>query len=568
MRRVWVAVTASVVVAGLLASASVAAAPSCFGRPATIVGTGGNDELRGTRGPDVVVAKGGRDRVIGRGGDDVICGGPGKDILEGEGGNDSIDGGGGSDDVIGQAGNDTLLGGGNNDYLEGALGDDDLDGGGGDFDFLGNFNAAGPLAIDMVAGTVVGDGSDTIVNIEMVTGSDADDSIITPDDPEALTLIYPRAGDDTVTGGVGFDQLVFEYATQPVTADLRAGTATGEGSDTFTGVDSIIGSPLGDTLLGTDDFDDLYGIGGNDRISGRGGDDYIVGGPGDDVLEGNEGDYDMVSYFDARGPVVADLSGSTGEGTDTHTGFELLGGSHFDDSLRGNEANNLLFGMGGDDDIDGAGGYDIIIYDLSSRGVTVDLAAGTATGEGKDSLDRIEGVVGTIYDDVLRGDDQGNVIVGLEGNDQLFGAGAGDYFEPGGGDDVVDGGDGPGDMIDYFFSPAGVEVDLTTGEATGEGTDLLLGIEEVLGSIFDDLITGDASPNYLDGGEGDDTIDGGGGDDGLDGGEGSDSLTGGDGADQCFGGESLVECEESVQPEGNPLAQTGQGSSDYSKRHR
>jgi Ca2+-binding RTX toxin-like protein len=48
---------------------------SCNGRQATIVGTDGNDRVRGTTGPDVIVARGGNDFVRSRAGNDVICGG-------------------------------------------------------------------------------------------------------------------------------------------------------------------------------------------------------------------------------------------------------------------------------------------------------------------------------------------------------------------------------------------------------------------------------------------------------------------------------------------------------------
>lgn len=82
--------------------ASAAAAPTCGGKPATIVGTSGDDTLTGTAGPDVIVGLGGRDTINGRGGNDVICGGAGAD---------RIVGGRGADTVLGQLGNDQLLGG-------------------------------------------------------------------------------------------------------------------------------------------------------------------------------------------------------------------------------------------------------------------------------------------------------------------------------------------------------------------------------------------------------------------------------------------------------------------------
>ncbi|HSG79152.1 MAG TPA: CapA family protein, partial [Acidimicrobiia bacterium] len=66
-------------------------AASCGGRPATIVGTDGDDVLVGTDGPDVIAGRGGRDIIWGRGGDDILCGGPGMDVLLGGPGADTID---------------------------------------------------------------------------------------------------------------------------------------------------------------------------------------------------------------------------------------------------------------------------------------------------------------------------------------------------------------------------------------------------------------------------------------------------------------------------------------------
>ena len=89
--------------------------------PATVVGTSGDDVLRGTDGPDVIVGLGGDDTIWGLGGDDVICG----DL-----GDDRIDGGGGSDSILGDTGESFLLGQGGGLNVPG--GDDTLFGGAGD----------------------------------------------------------------------------------------------------------------------------------------------------------------------------------------------------------------------------------------------------------------------------------------------------------------------------------------------------------------------------------------------------------------------------------------------------
>jgi Ca2+-binding RTX toxin-like protein len=79
-------------------------------KPATIVGTSGNDTLSGTPANDVIASRGGNDKVSGLGGNDLICGGPGKDTLKGGKGDDAL---------LGQHGPDTLRGGDGKDRCEG-----------------------------------------------------------------------------------------------------------------------------------------------------------------------------------------------------------------------------------------------------------------------------------------------------------------------------------------------------------------------------------------------------------------------------------------------------------------
>ena len=84
----------------------------CFGKRATICGTGGRDRLTGTAGRDVIVGLKGNDIIKGLDGNDLICGGSGKDMLVGGRGKDRLDGGGGNDTLDGGRGEDTCKGGG------------------------------------------------------------------------------------------------------------------------------------------------------------------------------------------------------------------------------------------------------------------------------------------------------------------------------------------------------------------------------------------------------------------------------------------------------------------------
>lgn len=84
---------------------------SCGGRPATFVGTSGNDTIIGTSGDDVIAGLSGNDRVEAGEGNDVVCGASGNDALSGGPGNDHLDGSSGNDSLMGGTGADILGGG-------------------------------------------------------------------------------------------------------------------------------------------------------------------------------------------------------------------------------------------------------------------------------------------------------------------------------------------------------------------------------------------------------------------------------------------------------------------------
>ena len=135
-----------------------------------------------------------------------------------------------------------------------------------------------------------------------------------------------------------------------------------------------------------------------------------------------------------------------------------------------------------------------------------------------DWLDAVNGVTAGV-----------DTINGLGGNDTIYGLG---------GADDINGGSGI-DSARYTDSNAAVQVSLLTGEGTG-GTaqgDELESIENLTGSVHNDLLVGDDNDNELDGGQGGaDTLKGGGGDDELVGVQGDDTLKGGGGDDTFRGG--------------------------------
>ena len=220
------------------------------------------------------------------------------------------------------------------------------------------------------------------------------------------------------------------------------------GRDTIKGLggnDFICGFEGADTIIGGSGADLLSGDGGNDSVSGGAGNfDNLWGFSGNDDLNGGGG-FDWVLYRGAPGPVTLDLSGgsATGEGTDTLSGLEGVVGSPFDDVFTGNDANNTFQAEDGNDTIDGGAGEDFASFFLSPGPVTVNLAAGTATGEGTDALTGIENVTGSgDFGDSLMGDSLANVLLGAGGDDTVSGADGDDQLDGGGGTDALDGGIG------------------------------------------------------------------------------------------------------------------------------
>ena len=211
-----------------------------------------------------------------------------------------------------------------------------------------------------------------------------------------------------------------------------------------------------------------------------------------------------------------------------------------------------ISGTGGDDllrahaeaeTLDGGPGRDTVTYIDSTAAVTVLLSMGLGYGgyaEG-DWLISIENLTGSIFDDVLTGDDGCNDLKGGAGDDSLIGNGAGDLLSGGAGNDHLTGGSGADtliggagdDWVHYYESPGAVTVSLQSHKGFGghaEG-DIIKSVENIQGSRHDDFLAGNAGANLLYGDRGDDRLRGRSGDDVLRGGKGADSMNGGSGID-------------------------------------
>jgi Ca2+-binding RTX toxin-like protein len=208
------------------------------------------------------------------------------------------------------------------------------------------------------------------------------------------------------------------------------------------------------TISGTGSGEVLVGTPGDDVYCGEGGNDRIVLSGGNDTVEGGSG-FDIVSIEDATGGGTVDLAAGTAVAPGinaTLEGVEAAMGSDFADTLAGNARQNEFLGLGGNDAIDGRGGFDFARYDLATVRIRANLGTGQATGEGTDALDNVEGIVGGSGNDVFRGNGKSNTLYGDRGDDVLRGGAKPDLLLGGpnadqlfgdGGNDRLNGGPGP-----------------------------------------------------------------------------------------------------------------------------
>ncbi len=316
--------------------------------------------------------------------------------------------------------------------------------------------------------------------------------------------------------------------------NLRGGWAGRcDNIDTLRTIENVVGSRFEDTIQGDEGPNIIRGNDGHDEINGGEGSDTLSGGPGPDKLWGYLGD-DL-------------LAGRPGD--------DLLVGGAGNDVLRGWEGNDGLRGDAGDDIMGGGSGSDTLIYLNAPDAVAyIDLAAGTAMGEGSDVLKSIEVVRGAIHatnylygtngadvliggwetdhiygrggddrldgryeddhiygeggNDELYGDIGNDTLIGGDGDDLLLGYRGSDTIVPGAGSDTIKGGGKGPNTLDYHDSLGPVVVDLNSGVATGSGTDDITGISRITGSDYDDTLIGNAASNWISGRTGDDLIHG------------------------------------------------------------
>jgi CSLREA domain-containing protein/uncharacterized repeat protein (TIGR01451 family) len=367
------------------------------------------------------------------------------------------------------------------------------------------------------------------------------------------------------------------------------------GSAGSTKVCTVLGTDAGETITGTAGNDWLCGRGGNDTMNGLGGNDVIQGDAGDDNLDHTN----TLANYSAGDDILEGAEGS--DLIDGGAGADRLNGGRFAESGGGDASDDTLT-------------YQYASPSVSAS-LADGVATGAGNGAG-DSIGKVsatdstfENLTGTTAADELTGDEQANGLDGLgctaagsgctsssyltvtpplqsgdklearggddtlrgrEGNDSLRAGDGNDTLLAGGGNDLLDGGFGDdsfngqsgADIAWYLNAPvfntttnqgSAVNLAVTSAQATGKyGNDSFVEVENILGSLFNDTLSGDTLPNYISGAAGNDliqgragndfTLSGGDGNDDIRGQEGNDTLVGGKGKDSFNGGADTDAC--------------------------
>lgn len=390
-------------------------------------------------------------------------------------------------------------------------------------------------------------------------------------------LVGGQAG-DVVDGGEGFDTVDYSRSSGAVSVTIGDGVAGdgvpgegddvlgtveaaigGPGDDTIQGDGSaelLLGGPGGDTLIGGGGDDDLRGEDGDDSLSGGINDDQLVGGPGDDVEIGGGFNDLFIQGLQAVYPAPAAPATIPDVGTarSSFTVSGVVAGRTFDVDVRL--------------DVEHPRTQDLSITAISPLGTRVRLIDRRGNGtplrgtyfdsdevtnirflgsrplEGRFhpewSMELLDGqnVNGTWTLEVV------DLVAGSVGTLNSWSVIAIHGTTVSDGGDVLSGGSGDRDLVDYSGRLSPLVVTMQSGAddgQAGEADDVGAGaadIEDLYSGNADDGITGTANAarwNEIRGGAGNDVLVGLAGDDNLRAQDGNDELFGGDGTDTLQG---------------------------------
>ena len=496
-----------------------------------ITGNGKNNMINGGAGIDL---------MIGLGGDDIYIVDNAADVTD-----ESSVGSGGKDTVFssvsytlannveelkllftgnlngtGNSGDNTIYGNNGNNVIDGLGGNDTVS---------YQYGATRGVTVNLTLTTAqntVGAGSDTLINIENITGSAFNDTL--SGDANA-NKINGGDGNDTIVGGGGNDTLI-----------------GGNGDDLY-----ILSSPVGLTLVES-------------------------GGQGTDTIRTD------VTFNLSNSTSFSNIENLTLTGTNAINGT----GNSAANIIIGNSATNILFGGNGNDTLNGGAGVDLLSGGAGNDIYIVDDTADEISENASDGTDTVQSSVayvlqtnienltltgaaaingtGNEIDNTITGNNATNSLFGGAGLDKLFGGLGNDTLDGGTGSDVMTGGDGNdiyyvdntsdnivegtkivnnvavqegvdtvNSTVTYKIVSPNVE-NLTligTSSINGTGTDLN---NTIIGNTANNILSGAGGNDVIRGQEGNDTIDGGKGADTMYGGIGNDTFTVDDAGDRVF----------------------------------
>ncbi|MEF3047355.1 Hint domain-containing protein [Pseudotabrizicola sp. L79] len=322
---------------------------------------------------------------------------------------------------------------------------------------------------------VAGDGNDTILagrDDDTIFAGSGDDEVFGGDGSES---VHGGAGDDTILTGDGQDIVFGEDGDDYIDTrgpnplpDIDYPGLYGADTDPLNDLDTVYGGDGNDTIFTGDDADRVFGRNGNDYIDGgfdndslygNSGFDTIIGSEGNDYIDGGRGDDLIYGGLDLTFPDVINIPNDGGD----------LRPANNADSIVGGFGNDTIYGMDDDDTISGDQGDDLIFGGVDN--------------------DQLLGADG---DDTLHGDDGNDMLEGNTGDDLMFGGAGNDSLDGGLGDDTLDGGTGD-DVL------AGADGDdLLTGGLGNDTLDGGVNNDTLLGGDGADSLVGDFGRDLLD----------------------------------------------------------------------
>lgn len=508
------------------------------------------------------------DTLTGNSSNNTIDGGEGDDIIDGGEGSDTLIGGEGSDtyyvdnvnDIVKESSfsssleytdivysklanytlaeaiengriitteNSNLTGNDSNNILYAGTGNNALNGGNG-IDTASYIYANNAITINLTSTTpqaTGGSGLDTLISIENLTGSNYDDKLT------GNTLnnkLRGGLGNDELNGSTGADNMIGGDGSDTYFVDNTGDVVSETNADLATGGTDTVNSYLSQYTLVSNVENGRVLASGAANMTGNSLNNLIFAGAGNNVLSGSSGN-DTLSYLYASSAVTVSLANTAaqatgGSGADTLSAFENLNGSNYNDNLTGDAANNKLRGGLGNDVLNGGAGADNMVGGDGSDTYYVDNAGDVVSETNADAgIGGIDSVLSNLASYVLGANIENGRILAI-GTANLTGNTLGNVLTAGNGNNVLNGGDGI-DTASYAYATSAVTINLanTSAQATGgSGSDTLISIENLVGSNYNDTLTGNAASNKLNGGAGNDRLIGGAGRDVLVGGSGND----------------------------------------------